>query len=167
METDPFALPAFVLAIISLAVATIGALTGVAALAWQIVTRTRGAHRVSVNVANSMVLDEHAPTVVLIGVEAINSGVSAVRITTWGMELPNKSGGFVVANPLHYSTPLPHLLEPGTNAHFFLAAETLGANIRHNAELSPNQLRVFVKLATGQTIYAKKTGVPLADEFWR
>lgn len=165
---NPFALPAFILAIISLIVATIGALTGIVALSWQIVTRRRGAHRVTVNVTNSVLVaeDEDDEGLLLI-VEAINHGASAVRLTAWGFEKVDKGGGFMVARPLPISTPIPHMLEPGTNALFALPAAALGEQIRYNPGVTPLGLRAYVRLATGKTVYAKRRGIPMPDDFWK
>lgn len=164
---DPFALPAFILSIVGLVIATIGALTGVAALVWQIITRTRGAHRVTVEVSNAVIVDGFDESGVIICVEAINSGASAIGISSWGFELSKNRGGFAIPHSVHPSTPLPHMLAPGTNAKFFVPAENLGAQIRHNPGLSPRDLRAFVQLATGRKTYTQRQGVPLADEFWR
>ncbi|MCC2030907.1 hypothetical protein [Microbacterium allomyrinae] len=166
MQPDPFALPAFILSIISLVVAVIGALTGIVALVWQIITRTRGAHRVTVNVTNAVLVGYGSPDGVMLCVEAINKGASAVRVTTWGFELPD-GGGMVVTNPMSQSTVLPHMLDGGTNAQFFVPAEFVGRGLRDRPGLSPRDLRAFVKLATGETVYAKRKGIPLADDFWR
>ena len=167
LMTDPFALPAFILSIVGLVVASIGALTGVAALVWQINTRTRGAHRVTVEVSNAVIVDDSDESDVMICVEAINSGASAIGISSWGFELSNKRGGFAIPNPVHPSTPLPHMLVPGTNAKFFVPASNLGAQIKHNPDLTVRDLRAFVQLATGRKAYTRRRGIPLADEFWR
>ncbi|NYE19610.1 hypothetical protein [Microbacterium immunditiarum] len=166
MQTDPFALPAFILAIISLVVATIGALTGVVALVWQIITRTRGAHRVTVSVANSVLIGDGMPDGVFISVEAINKGASAVRIINWGFQLPSGEG-ITVYVPVPLSTTLPHMLEPGTNATFFVPAANLGGAIRTRDGLTPRDLRAVVGLATGEKIFAKLGSLKLAEEFWR
>lgn len=170
---DPYAFPAFVLSIVSLVVATIGALTGVVALVWQIVTRTRGAHRVTVEVSNAIfvgdavVIDPGGDGGVVVCVEAMNSGASAISVTSWGFELSNRRGGFAIPNPEYPSTPLPHMLLPGTSAKFFVSAEHLGAQIKHNPGLTPRDLRAFVQLATGRKAFTRRQGIPLADEFWK
>lgn len=170
---DPFALPAFILSIVSLVVATIGALTGVVALVWQIVTRTRGAHRVVVEVSNAVVvgdavaLNPGGDAGVLICVEAMNRGASAISLTSWGFERVDKQGGFAIPNVEYPSTSLPHMLLPGTSAKFFVAAQHLGDTLRLNPGLTPSDLRGFVQLATGRKAFARRSGIPLADEFWR
>lgn len=54
-SADPLALPAFILAIVGLIVATVGALTGIVSLMWQVSTRRRGAHNVRVTVSSSLI----------------------------------------------------------------------------------------------------------------
>ena len=56
MQPDQYAQPAFILSIVGLAIAIIGAATGITSLVWQIITRTRGAHRVQVRVTPNMKL---------------------------------------------------------------------------------------------------------------
>lgn len=165
VQPDPFALPAFILATISLVVATIGALTGIVALVWQIITRTRGAHRVTVSVANSVLLGPGSPDGVIITVEAINSGASAVQITGWGFELPNKGGGIVATIPMRQSAALPHMLLPGTNVDFFMPATQLGHALREQGLSSADYIRAYVKLATGEKVFPRRRGVPLHNEF--
>lgn len=166
--SDPLALPAFILSIVGLAVATVGALTGIVSLAWQMSTRRRGADRVTVSIANSVLVGvDDRGSGVLVCVEAINSGGMAVGLTGWGFQLSNGRGGFTIPNPMYPSTPLPHMLAPGTNAQFFVPAEGLGEQIKHNPGLSPRDLRAFVQLATGKKVFARRKGVPLAPEFWK
>jgi hypothetical protein len=167
VQPDAFALPAFILSIVSLVVAVIGALTGVVALIWQINTRTRGAHRVAVNVANSVFVGPSSPDGVMICVEAINSGASPVKVTSWGFALPNRDGTMAATIPFPHSAPLPHVLDPGTNAEFFMPAVQLGHGLRQRPSLKPSDLKAFVSLATGEKVFTKRRGVPLADEFWQ
>lgn len=166
--SDPLALPAFIISIVGLAVATLGALTGLISLAWQMSTRRRGADRVTVSIANSVLLGaDDLGSGVLVCVEAVNSGGTAVGLNSWGFQISNGRGGFVIANPMYPSTTLPHMLAPGSNAQFFVPAEDLGDQIRRNPGLSPRDLRAFVLLATGKKVFARRKGVPLAPEFWK
>lgn len=111
MSADPFALPAFVLSIVGLIVAVIGALTGIVALVWQIVTRTRGAHRVVVRTRSDILLmgaDGSDPSDLgvdpgpYVAIEVSNRGAAAVQIRQWMVTLPD-GNGLMIANPLPFS----------------------------------------------------------------
>lgn len=156
MTQDPFALPAFILAIISLVVAVIGALTGIVALAWQIVTRTRGAHRIKVRaVPDMMLVSPGSPAVgPYIQVEIINRGASAVQVQNWSILLPNGNALMIaVPAPFPPSPPLPHLLQPGTSVSFYSLASDLEEEIK---EAHRRGARAAARLATGELVRGKK-----------
>lgn len=154
--TDPFALPAFILSIVGLSVAIIGALTGIVSLVWQIITRTRGAHSIIVKVdAGMMITGREHDYGELILVTAINRGASAVQVVSWGVLDRKRKMGFVIFMPLPESTPLPHMLQPGTSARFISRSADLGDALRDAGFSSSAGLRAYVDLATGQRIFAK------------
>lgn len=51
----PFALPAFIVALLGLVIAVVGALSGIVSLVWQIVTQRRGAHNVRLKISSALV----------------------------------------------------------------------------------------------------------------
>ncbi len=162
MQTDSLAFPAFVISIIGLVVASIGAATGIAALVWQIVTRTRGAHRVKVRAVPGMMLVRggfnEGP---FIEIQISNSGAAPVQIRQWSIVFPDNTG-MVVAVPelLPVQPSLPYMLQAGTRVSFFTRtsaiAEALnGKDIRTAA--------VQVQLATGQTVRGRRGQINLED----
>lgn len=155
MVQDPYSLPAFVLSIVSLVVAVIGALTGIVALVWQILTRTRGAHRVSVRaIPNMMLFAGGAASGPYINIEVTNRGAAAVQVQNWSILLPG-GNALMIAIPASFppSPALPYMLQPGTNVSFYSLASDL-----HEA-MSLDDLpkaRAVVVLGTGQRILGKR-----------
>lgn len=162
MQPDPFALPALILSIVGLIIAVIGALTGLASLAWQISTRRRGAH--NVRVTTGMSLLDYGPAGVsdwLIGVTAANIGASAVAVTSWGFELPGKRGNVYATAPVPGSTPLPHTLQPGTSMTVFMRPAQLAEVLsEQRPAVHSREVRAFLSLGTGERAHAKRRGAP-------
>lgn len=145
---------------LSAVAAWIGALTGIAALLWQLFAWRKSAHRVKVERSRAWVAfgggglsDE------LLSVQARNVGAAAVTVTGWGISLGREAGGLVVLNPLAFSTQLPHRLESGAEATFHAESSGIKASALRRGKRGKD-LRAFVTLATGQRVYAKR-GVPL------
>lgn len=160
---DPFALPAFILAIVGLIVATVGALTGIVSLMWQVTTRRRGAHNVRVTVGSSLLAyGDGSVSDWLICVTAANVGAAPVTVNGWGFALPGKRGAVRQTRPLTGSTPLPHRLEPGTSMSLFMQpAQLHGTLAEQDPPVAGRKVRAFVALGTGQEARAKRRGVPM------
>lgn len=163
MQTDPFALPAFIISIVGLIVAAIGAATGIAALVWQIVTRTRGAHRVKVRAVPGMMLVgkgfNQGP---FIEIQISNSGAAPVQIRQWSIVFPDKTGMLVaVPEPLPVQPSLPYMLEAGTRVSFFTRASAIAEGLNSR---DIRTAAVEVHLATGQTIRGKRGQIDLGSE---
>jgi len=156
VATDPFALPAFVLSIVGLVVAVVGALTGVVSLAWQITTRRRGAYNVRVSVSSSLQMyPDGAVSDWFVCVSPANIGASPVAVTSWGLEMP---GGGSLNQLLHVagSAVLPHSLGPGTSINLLMATAAVRDALEEYAPgVEPSQLRAWVSLGTGERVYAK------------
>lgn len=161
--SDPFALPAFIVALVGLIIAVIGALTGIASLWWQILTRRRGAHNVRVTVTSSLPVPAYGDVADWqVCVSPANIGAGPVSITGWGLEMPNKRGSLVQTKYSPFSDRLPHVLQPGTSLNLFWPqGEVRQAISTHAPDLAAANLRAFVRLGTGETVYAKKAGVPV------
>lgn len=161
MSDDPFALPAFIIALVGLIIAVIAAATGIASLWWQITTRRRGAHNVRVTVNAALVtLSDDSVSDWQVKVRPANIGASPVSVTGWGFELPGKGGSLYQVRRDDFSTPLPHVLEPGTGIDLFMAQEGVRDTLRtRSPDVKPTALRAFVTLGTGETVYAKR-GIP-------
>jgi hypothetical protein len=157
MTPDDLAMPAFVLSIIGLVVAGVAAATSIASLVWQIIMRTRGAHRVSVRGNARMrfldVIDGvHEETYV--EVRASNSGLTAVEIQSWYILLAD--GTAVVRNPANNSFPpqrLPHALQPGSSVSFYMARSEL---LRHTPRAQLERARAGVILGTGARVLGRR-----------
>lgn len=89
-----------------------------------------------------------------IGVEAANIGRAAVSISGWGYRLPNDTM-LVMLHPLPFNPALPHRLEPGSSATWYMGADEFKRQLdgvgRRTAEA-----KGFVHLATGAKVFAKK-----------
>lgn len=92
-------------------------------------------------------------------VTVINHGRAAASVTTWGIEMPDKTNLFVT-RPLPFSQRLPARVEPHGSLSLHIEAEELR---KHSAQhkVPFEAMRPWVKAATGRQVYAK-TGVPLA-----
>jgi hypothetical protein len=161
--SDPFALPAFIVALVGLIIAVIGALTGIASLWWQIVTRRRGAHNVRVSVSSSLPVPAYGEVPDWQAcISPANIGAAPVSITGWGLEMPDKRGSLVQTKFSPFSQALPHLLQPGTSINLFWPQDEVRLAIaKHAPDLKASELRAFVHLGTGEKVYAKKPGVPV------
>lgn len=157
MTEDPFALPAFVISIVSLVIATVGALTGVVALVWQIITRTRGAHRVRVLANPEMMIHtvgDSSSAGPYIQIQVTNRGAAAVQVQSWGVLLQGGNALMVVIPEEFPPAPtLPVWLQPGSNISFYSLASNLMESIEPDAVA---RARVFVNLGTGQRVIGRR-----------
>lgn len=143
--------------------AWIGALSGVGALVWQMLTWRRSGHNVKVLRTQSwFTLSDGSLSDAMVCVTARNVGTSAVTLTGWGIQLGGRTAdNMTVLRPLPRTTELPHRLEPGTEAGFWVAARHL---VEASAErrVPLDQMRCWIGLATGRKVYAKRRGVPVS-----
>jgi hypothetical protein len=161
MPADSFALPAFILSIVGLVVAVVGALTGVVSLTWQIATRRRGAHNVRITVSASLLTyPDGTVSDWFACVSPANIGASPVAVTGWGLEMPG-GGSLNQLRRVAGSADLPHTLEPGTSINLLMPTEGIREALAEYAPGVPaERLRAWIRLGTGETVYAKKRGVP-------
>jgi hypothetical protein len=102
------------MAIAGLILGIIGAITGVAALAWQVITWRQSGAVIAVTACQAFpafgdhVGEQH------VNVSACNSGRSPVTVKGWGLRLPG-GGTMISTNPVPWSSPMPHRLEPGAD----------------------------------------------------
>ncbi|MGN6445406.1 hypothetical protein [Amnibacterium sp.] len=91
---------------------------------------------------------------------AVNNGSGAVTITGWGI---TAGGGanIVMINPLPESKPLPHRLEGGSDAKFYIPADHVKAQ-HLQRDVPYSQMRPWVRLATGREVVCRR-GVPMRD----
>lgn len=91
---------------------------------------------------------------------AFNSGSDAVTVTDWGFDLGHGQD----FRPLHLvplSAALPHRLEGGADAIFYILGKDLGLLDRERG-VRFSQMRPRVRLGTGQTVRSRK-GLPIWD----
>jgi hypothetical protein len=151
------------MAIAGLILGIIGAVTGVAALAWQVISWRQSGAVVAVTARQaSPVSGDHAGEQLVI-VSARNSGRSPVTVNGWGLRLLG-GGAMVSFNPVPGSSPMPLRLEPGADGSWLLPTHEVA---RFCAERGVRQqdMIAFVDLADGRRIRAKERGIGLAYEY--
>lgn len=140
--------------------AWVGAGTGTMALIWQAATWRRSKHDVKVNVSNAFPVYGSSLGDHWVKVEAVNTGSDAVTITGWGVGM-GQGGSAVSVDQLPESTRLPHRLEGGGNAPFYMPAVDLRRQ-HHERHVAYRHMRAWVRLGTGKTVKSRR-GLPLAD----
>jgi hypothetical protein len=140
--------------------AWVGAITGAAALLWQVTTWRQSAHRVTVERASSVLFAPFGEmSEPLLGVTVRNIGAAPVTVTNWGVSLGRKRGGMIVAVPMPMSATLPHRLEPGASMQVFAPMAAMTSQAAGQG-VALRTLRVWAELGTGQTVRAKR-GLPV------
>jgi hypothetical protein len=92
-------------------------------------------------------------------VTARNRGRKAVIVTGWAFRLPNGDNAFF-REPLPWSAPLPHRLEPHSDVSWFVATDVI-KNVAAENAVAYQSLRPYVTLASGRPVYAKRRGIGL------
>lgn len=138
------------------AVGVVGGLAGVASFIWQIVTWRRSTHRVIVSRSRAWFgYPNGATSEELVCVSAANTGSAAVTVVAWGIQMGRGGQNLNVTSPLVGSTPLPHRLESGSSMDVHVqAVHVIEASVNHGIPYS--KMRLWVRLGTGEQIYAKK-----------
>ncbi len=144
----------------TLVIAIIGAITGLGSLAWQVVTWGQSGPVVAVTARQSFptygdhVGDPH------MSVTASNTGRSPVTVKGWGLRMPDGQTMVMPCN-LSWSASLPHRLEPGADASWYMpTAEVQKFCAEHG--IRHQDMTAFVNLADGGTINARECGIGLA-----
>jgi hypothetical protein len=146
------------MAVAALIVAILALLASIASLAWQVYSWRRSGPHVKVTVSNAIPMFDHGPGEHHIDVTAANRGRAATTVLSWGFSLPGDQS-VVVTNASNWSAPLPHRLEPGSEASWSVeAAEIRQVAAEHGLRFS--EIVPFVRVAGGARIHAKH-GVPL------
>lgn len=141
----------------------IGAVTGAAALAWQVITWRQSGAVVAVTACQAFpVSGDHAGEQ-LVNVSARNSGRSPVTVNGWGLRVPDGEA-MVSFNPVQGSSPLPLRLEPGADGNWFLPTHEV-ARFCAGRGVRQQDMIAFVDLADGRTIRAKERGIGMAYEY--
>ena len=140
--------------------AWVGAVSGLVALFWQIYTWRRPGHRVKVSRTNAIRVGHVEEW--LLCVSARNIGTSSVTVTGWGVNIGRSEGSFYAQHSHVLSASLPHRLDPGAKADFYIDMRELVAYAKQR-EVPLRNLRCRVDLATGEEVFAKKHGIPYRD----
>jgi hypothetical protein len=141
----------------SLIVSLVALGLSVVSIGWQAWTWRRSGAVVKVTASQSFpvfgsdVGDPH------VSVTATNKGRSPVTVNSWGFETPTGNKIFVT-QPLSWSTPLEHRLEPGTEASWYAVTEEIVNTCRDNG-VRYQDLRAWVRLGTGRRVYSRKRGI--------
>lgn len=140
--------------------ATVGAVTGVVALAWQIRTRREGTHNVLIRLGNAVTTIDSRMTT-LYSVEVINRGSAGVQMLNWGFLMP--SGRLLQVDDFHI-VDLPCMLGAGTSVTFYTKARALSDKFRpEEGSVMDWDLRGYARLGTGEMIYSDK-GLPYPND---
>jgi hypothetical protein len=91
---------------------------------------------------------------------ATNSGRAAVNVTNWAVILPNGQGLVypILSQP---SAALPHRLEPGSQASWFISTAVLVRDIEASG-FSHEQVRARIHLGNGKAVTRRRSGIGLA-----
>lgn len=153
---DPYSLPAFIISIVGLIVASIAATTSIVALIWQIMVRTRGAHRVLVEATSSMnLLGAGGAAGPYVQITIRNRGAAPVEVSQWAIEKNDGSGkSLTIAIPAPFppQPELPHMLQAGSSVSFLVIASALKAEF---GAADPSSARPVAYLSTGQIVRGK------------
>lgn len=112
-----------------------------------------------VKVTTTQAIFTAGPREWFVNVTARNTGRGPVTVTSCGLRVPG-GGAFHAVRRLEVSTPLPHRLEPGTEAKWFVERNEI---LQGCSELGVRyqDLVGFVTLATGNTVLASRKGIGL------
>ena len=171
----------------TLLIAIVGAVTGVASLAWQIISSRLDRGRLSVELCAGWLTDQGAVTAPLNGaaevtlsrdseallvVTATNVGRSPVSLASWAVEIgPTSLSG---RNDLGVNPSLPVRLEGHERAHFVVRAADvvgLGGAIRQGhapkGALAVDMVRASVSPTVGKRVVSEAFELQLVEDFLR
>jgi len=141
----------------------IGTVTGVGALAWEVITWRRSGPVVTVKVIQALpTYGDHVGDP-LTSVTATNSGRAPVTVTSWGLQLPDGQTMFV-QQPFPGSDTLPYRLEEGASGSWRVETIQVAETCRVQG-IDYADLRGYVNLANGKTVFAQRKGIQLAPGF--
>lgn len=145
------------MALAALVAALVGVVIASASFAWQVASWLREGPRVKVKLSSAFPsyggqLGPHHYQV-----SAVNLGRSPLALSGWGFELPSGNSTFMAA-PLPFSVPLPHTLEGGHEASFYVEVAALESQIQRGTMLRP-----FVNTALGK-VYGKGSRLGVSSQ---
>jgi hypothetical protein len=149
--------------IASLILGIIGTVTGIGAMAWQVVTWRRSGPVVAVDVTQGLPTYDDDVGDPVTCVTATNTGRAPVTVTSWGLRLPDGQTMFV-QQPFPGSDTLPYRLEEGASGSWRVETIQVAETCRAQG-INYADLRGYVTLATGETVYARRKGINLGPGF--
>lgn len=150
------------LALLGVITGAVGTMTGVVALAWQIITHRQSGCLVSVESAYAMPV--YGPTDApwfedddQVVVRLINRGGAPVTVTNYGVSMDGKSNkrNLFVPAPPSWARRLPLTVEPGGQpAELYVpVADLRNAHSQHQVRYQ--KMRPWVELGDGRRIYSR------------
>ncbi|WP_028636966.1 hypothetical protein [Nocardioides sp. URHA0032] len=152
--TDPTALDYW-----TLAIAVVGALTGIAALCAQVWAHVLSGPRVKVGLANSLPVTPSGPSRWLLSIEASNVGRLPVTVTSFGVSFREgrkwkNMPGFHPPQALMHGPSGAHRLNDAEAVTWLLDPVPFAKTI---SDVGVRNVYGFVNLATGKTIRSRKS----------
>lgn len=129
----------------------------VVSLTWQVATWRRSGPVVKVLVSQSLPIYGNDAGDWHTGVTAQNTGRSPITVTSWGLRFPDGKTGTMTRN-LPWSASLPHRLEPGADASWFIPTDDVRGMCAERG-FRYHDLTAVVTLADGRTIAARRRGI--------
>lgn len=99
---------------------------------------------------NLVIVGDRDPPTEGISVTARNKGRLGVTVTAWGAELPN-GASYVYWSPLPGNPSLPHRLEPGDEARWWMPLDALKKGLAEQG-LGESKVAMYVGLGTGERL---------------
>lgn len=165
--------------IVTLVIATIGALTGIAGLVWAVATHTLTGARVKVDLLVGWVSGGAVVSVpwskyrpgepppftgfraedALVGVQVRNAGRMHCSVNWWGITLDNAVSLTGVELPIN--RPLPHRLDAGEEVTWFAELHDVAAMVRATEGAKVPSKAIFgqVRLGDGRAVHSKRYGI--------
>jgi hypothetical protein len=141
----------------------LGTIAGVGALVWGVIIWRRSGPVVAVDVNQGLPTYGDRVGDPITCVTATNSGRAPVTVTSWGLELPDGQTMFV-QQPFPGSNTLPYRLEEGANGNWSIETIQVTETCRTHG-VNYADLRGFVKLGNGRTVYARRKGIHLGPGY--
>jgi hypothetical protein len=147
----------------SLILGVVGTVTGLGALAWQVIIWQRSGPVVAVSAIQAFPTYGDRVGEQVTCVTARNSGRAPVTVSSWGLRFPDGQVMFV-RQPFAGSDALPYRLEEGASGSWYIETVAVAEACRAHG-VDYQDLTAYVNLANGQTIDAKRKGIQLGPGF--
>jgi len=147
----------------SLVLGIIGTVTGLGALAWQVITWQRSGPVVAVSAIQAFPTYGDRLGEQLTCVIARNSGRAPVTVSSWGLRFPDGQVMFI-RQPFAGSDVLPYRLEEGASGSWYIETAVVAETCRGHGVYYAD-LTAYVDLASGQTVDAGRKGIQLGPGF--